>query len=187
MKSTYYLFLCLCIPLFALTSCENDLEGDNFGQDTERYDIPLTSKSAEVNAKVQKFSFDFYREMARRQKADFCISPLSVNLCLGMVLNGADGNTYKGCLSQESGTLVYEPIKAEGPTSGHVLLNTTGENCFIDLLTGETIVTTEDFEPEDIEYSSDGLFIIHYVGDNGVSYLFYDSEGNPVQPVLSGN
>lgn len=53
MKSTYYLFLCLCIPLFALTSCENDLEGDNFGQDTERYDIPLTSKSAEVNAKVQ--------------------------------------------------------------------------------------------------------------------------------------
>ena len=95
MKSTYYLFLCLCIPLFALTSCENDLEGDNFGQDTERYDIPLTSKSAEVNAKVQKFSFDFYREMARRQKADFCISPLSVNLCLGMVLNGADGNTYK--------------------------------------------------------------------------------------------
>ena len=100
---------------------------------------------------------------------------------------GADGNTYKGCLSQESGTLVYEPVKAEGPTSGHVLLNTTGENCFIDLLTGETIVTTEDFEPEDIEYSSDGLFIIHYVGDNGVSYLFYDSEGNPVQPVLSGN
>ena len=109
MKSTYYLFLCLCIPLFALTSCENDLEGDNFGQDTERYDIPLTSKSAEVNAKVQKFSFDFYREMARRQKADFCISPLSVNLCLGMVLNGADGNTYKEI--QE--TLGYENFTYE--------------------------------------------------------------------------
>lgn len=109
MKSTYYLFLCLCIPLFALTSCENDLEGDNFGQDTERYDIPLTSKSTEVNAKVQRFSFDFYREMARRQKADFCISPLSVNLCLGMVLNGADGNTYREI--QE--TLGYENFSYE--------------------------------------------------------------------------
>lgn len=109
MKSTYYLFLCLCIPLFALTSCENELEGDNFGQDTERYDIPLTSKSAEVNAKVQRFSFDFYREMARRQKADFCISPLSVSFCLGMVLNGADGNTYREI--QE--TLGYENFSYE--------------------------------------------------------------------------
>lgn len=40
MKSTYYLFLCLCIPLFALTSCENDLEGDNFGQDTDDMTFP---------------------------------------------------------------------------------------------------------------------------------------------------
>ena len=47
--------------------------------------------------------------MARRQKADFCISPLSVNLCLGMVLNGADGNTYKEI--QE--TLGYENFTYE--------------------------------------------------------------------------
>lgn len=94
MKNISYLFLCLCIPLFALTGCDNELEGNNFGEDTERYDIPLGTKSVEINGKVQRFSFDFYREMARRQEADFCISPLSVSLCLGMVLNGADGNTY---------------------------------------------------------------------------------------------
>ena len=97
---------------------------------------------------------------------------------------GADGNTYIGCLSQESGTLVYEPIRAQGPIYENVLLNTVGKNCFIDLLTGETIASAEDFELEEIEYSSDGLFIIHHTESNTRTYLFYDSKGNPVQPTL---
>lgn len=95
MKIIYNLLLCLSVPLLALTSCDNELEGDNFGKDTERYDIPLVSKSIEINAQTQRFAFDFYREMARKEKADFCVSPLSASLCLGMVLNGADGNTYE--------------------------------------------------------------------------------------------
>lgn len=47
MKTNNYLFLslCLCIPLFALTGCDNDSFGEPFGTDTERYDIPLDTKS----------------------------------------------------------------------------------------------------------------------------------------------
>ena len=43
MKTNNYLFLslCLCIPLFALTGCDNDSSEEPFGTDTERYDIPL--------------------------------------------------------------------------------------------------------------------------------------------------
>lgn len=53
MKTNNYLFLslCLCIPLFALTGCDNDSSEEPFGTDTERYDIPLDTKSIEVNAR----------------------------------------------------------------------------------------------------------------------------------------
>lgn len=79
---------------FCLLSCTNEDDGD-FGKDTPRYDIPLSTKSGEINTQVQKFSFDLYREIAKTEKKEnFCLSPLSASLCLGMVMNGADGNTY---------------------------------------------------------------------------------------------
>lgn len=79
---------------FCLLSCTNEDDG-NFGKDTPRYDIPLSTKSGEINTQVQKFSFDLYREIAKTEKKEnFCLSPLSASLCLGMVMNGADGNTY---------------------------------------------------------------------------------------------
>lgn len=97
---------------------------------------------------------------------------------------GADGNTYVGCLSQENGTLLYEPIKAVGPIYGHVLLNTVGENSFVDLMTGEVISTVVEFELDDIEYSTDGIIAIRNTNNNGVSYLLFDSEGEPINPVV---
>lgn len=79
---------------FCLFSCINEDDG-NFGKDTPRHDIPLSTKSNELNAQVQKFSFDLYREVAKAEKEEnFCLSPLSASLCLGMIMNGADGNTY---------------------------------------------------------------------------------------------
>ena len=79
---------------FCLFSCTNEDDG-NFGKDTPRHDIPLSTKSNELNAQVQKFSFDLYREVAKAEKEEnFCLSPLSASLCLGMIMNGADGNTY---------------------------------------------------------------------------------------------
>lgn len=91
MKAT---FLLMTLFTFCLLSCTNE-NSEEFGKDTPRYDIPLSTKSGEINAQVQKFSFGLYREVAQSEKKEnFCISPLSASLCLGMILNGADGNTY---------------------------------------------------------------------------------------------
>ena len=71
MKTNNYLFLslCLCIPLFALTGCDNDSSEEPFGTDTERYDIPLDTKSLEVNARGQKSLLIFIRKwLARRSR-----------------------------------------------------------------------------------------------------------------------
>ena len=113
MKTNNYLFLslCLCIPLFALTGCDNDSSEEPFGADTERYDIPLDTKSLEVNARGQKFAFNFYKEMAGKEESNFCISPLSASFCLGMVLNGANGNTY---------TELQEALGYEGLTNEEI-------------------------------------------------------------------
>ena len=113
MKTNNYLFLslCLCIPLFALTGCDNDSSEEPFGTDTERYDIPLDTKSIEVNARGQKFAFNFYKEMAGKEESNFCISPLSASFCLGMVLNGANGNTY---------TELQEALGYEGLTNEEI-------------------------------------------------------------------
>ncbi len=79
-------------------SCNSNQEekDSHFGKDTPRYDIPLSLQSAKINAQVQQFSFDFYREIARSEKKDnnFCTSPFSLSCCLGMVMNGTDGKTY---------------------------------------------------------------------------------------------
>ena len=79
MKTNNYLFLslCLCIPLFALTGCDNDSSEEPFGTDTERYDIPLDTKSLEVNARGQKFAFNFYKEMAGEKRRSEFVSPLA--------------------------------------------------------------------------------------------------------------
>ena len=65
-------------------------------QETKRYDIPLTAQLKEVNEQTQQFSFNFLRAYNDAAKSDenFCISPFSASICLGMVLNGAKGNTY---------------------------------------------------------------------------------------------
>lgn len=88
------ILLSMILFTFCLLSCTNEDDG-NFGKDTPRYDIPLSTKSGEINTQVQKFSFDLYREVAKTEKEEnFCLSPLSASLCLGMIMNGADGDTY---------------------------------------------------------------------------------------------
>ena len=67
MKTNNYLFLslCLCIPLFALTGCDNDSSEEPFGTDTERYDIPLDTKSLEVRSSLLIF---IRKWLARRSR-----------------------------------------------------------------------------------------------------------------------
>lgn len=83
----------LSILAAVLTGCSDD--NDPSGKDTPRHDIVLSTKSEEINAQTTRFSFDFYREIAKAEPGkNFCISPLSASLCLGMILNGAGGNTH---------------------------------------------------------------------------------------------
>lgn len=86
-----------CFILFAvcLAGCSSDESIDTpkdnpkddpsalFGTDTERYDIPLSTKSEEVNAISQQFAFKLFKEIAGSSKENSCISPLSVGLLPG--------------------------------------------------------------------------------------------------------
>lgn len=112
------------------------------------------------------------------------VTPVVYSNMVFVGLVGKDSWHYVGCLSQESGTLVYEPLRlVRDSIFGHVMV--TGSK-FIDLLTGETLAEVEPaFRVEDIEYYDDGFFIIRDAERESVTYRFYDESGNVVQPVLS--
>ena len=61
-----------------------------------RENINLTSEGVKINEQVRAFSFNLYREVAKAKKeTNYCLSPLGVTFDLGMVMNGADGETFK--------------------------------------------------------------------------------------------
>ena len=77
----------------AVCSCEkkSPLEPENL---TERKDIKLTRAQQEYVREANNFAIRLYGEVARKG-GSFVISPLSVTYALGMVNNGAQGNTQK--------------------------------------------------------------------------------------------
>lgn len=78
-----------------LASCDNSDGAKRASEESARYEIPLTAQSVKVNEQTQQFSFNFLRAYSNAANVEnYCISPLSASLCLGMVLNGASGNTY---------------------------------------------------------------------------------------------
>jgi len=61
-----------------------------------REDIHLTSDGEKINNQVRTFSFNLFREVAKAEKeTNYCLSPLGVTFDMGMVMNGADGETLK--------------------------------------------------------------------------------------------
>lgn len=96
MKTNLIPFILLA-ALFA--GCSDNEDSPNVPK--ERVDIELTAEERQVNDQVQDFAFDFIRAFAQeREKKEpeiknYAISPLSLSFVLGMVLNGADGETYK--------------------------------------------------------------------------------------------
>ena len=114
------------------------------------------------------------------------VTPVVYGNMVFVGLIGKDSLHYIGCLSQESGTLVYEPLQlVRDSIFGHVMV--TGSK-FIDLLTGETLAVVEPpFDVAEIEYYDDGFFVIKDKGRESVTYRFYDENGNMVQPVLSAS
>ena len=88
----------LPLILFAigLVACTDDIGSPNAPK--ERVDIKLTAEERQVNDQVQTFSFDFLRTLAKERNnpeiKNYVYSPLGVSYVMGMVLNGADGDTY---------------------------------------------------------------------------------------------
>jgi len=61
-----------------------------------RENINLTSEGIKINKQVRAFSFNLYREVAKAKKeTNYCLSPLGVTFDMGMVMNGADKETFK--------------------------------------------------------------------------------------------
>lgn len=90
MKSPWiYIFACISSLFF--TACD---DSDREEPDTPRRDITLSTRSAALNRKTQRFSLEFLRLLAAEGETNFCVSPLGASLCMGIILNGADGDTY---------------------------------------------------------------------------------------------
>ena len=87
------LFLLVCASLFILTGCHND-DSPNIIP-VERKDIPLTTRSKELNEVVSEFTFDFFKQhnIKETQKPNFMVSPFSLSTVMAMVANGAEENT----------------------------------------------------------------------------------------------
>lgn len=73
----------------AVVACDK-IGGD--GND-ECKPLELTTKSAEFVQKGQSFAFEFIDRIDESAKGDYVISPLSMQFLLGMVMDGAQGNT----------------------------------------------------------------------------------------------
>lgn len=101
----------LLIGILALiTSCQND-DGDSIIT-KERKDIPL-SRSEEVLAEeTMDFAFRLFRQVndSETKKANWIISPFSASMALGMLTNGAAGNTLEDMKS----TLGFSDFNLEG-------------------------------------------------------------------------
>lgn len=85
----------------AATACVNS---QNLGDDHNEYKpLELTTKGAEFVQKGESFTFEFIDRINAEAKKDYIISPLSMQFLLGMILDGAQGETA----DQIAGVLGY--------------------------------------------------------------------------------
>ena len=77
--------------LMGSVSCEK-IGGDNT-KDNPYKRLELTTKSAEFARKGNDFAFNFIDRVNDATQVDFIISPLSMQFLLGMILDGAQGQT----------------------------------------------------------------------------------------------
>ena len=75
----------------AATACVNS---QNLGDQHNEYKpIELTTKGAEFVQKGEDFTFEFIDRINAEAEKDYIVSPLSMQFLLGMILNGAQGET----------------------------------------------------------------------------------------------
>ncbi len=172
---------------------EGDLicEGDN-GFVTDANTLSFYDRSGQL-----LWSFDKY-ELYDPYGAGY-YAPYMCEDCVIIHILGADNNVYIGCLSQQTGELVYEPLHPDGYglisyEYGHITLTSMdGKVLFVDLLTGETVSAPEmdiDLRSGDdtVEYWEDGLYVVRHSEADDASaqykYYFFDPQGQEVIPTL---
>lgn len=47
-----------------------------------------------ITKSSQEFTFNLYKEVIQSETGNICLSPFSVSFCLGMIMNGTEGDTY---------------------------------------------------------------------------------------------
>jgi serpin B len=76
--------------LTLLASCQKP--SDNNPDNTYK-PLNLSTRSAEFIRQGEPFAFEFIDRIHAEEKGDFIISPLSMQILLGMILDGAQGTT----------------------------------------------------------------------------------------------
>lgn len=87
--------LCL-VGLFCLmTGCSDDDGGSNVAK--ERKDIALSRAEEQLADESTDFAFRFFQQVnkSETEKPNWMVSPLSASMTLGMISNGASGNTLE--------------------------------------------------------------------------------------------
>ena len=77
--------------IFSCAGCEKTVVDDN--PDNTYRPIELTTKSTEFLKKGKTFTFNYIDMVNGATKKDYVVSPLSMQFLLGMILDGARGNT----------------------------------------------------------------------------------------------
>ncbi len=102
--------LFLLLGVFALiTGCQNDDDGSDIAK--PRKDIVLSRAEEVLTNENIDFAFRLFKQVnnAEKEHANWAISPLSTSLALGMVANGAAGNT----LEEIKGVLGFSSFELE--------------------------------------------------------------------------
>lgn len=76
---------------FGFTSCEKE-EVEDYSDNTFKK-IELTTRSADLAQTGNTFAINFINKVNKSEKGDWFVSPLSMQFLLGMLLNGANGQT----------------------------------------------------------------------------------------------
>lgn len=84
-------FFYLGASLLLLPACNDESEVPAPNPRME-IDFP-TMNMEQLNSNLLDFSINFFRQSASAQPTNLCVSPLSMGYCLGLALNGAEGDT----------------------------------------------------------------------------------------------
>lgn len=87
----FAIVLTLLAVAFGFTSCEKE-EVEDYSDNTFKK-IELTTRSADLAQAGNSFAINFINRVNKAEKGDWFVSPLSMQFLLGMLLNGANGQT----------------------------------------------------------------------------------------------